>query len=282
MKKLFLSLTSVLLSLSLTACMMEESYPAADVDIDMAGAQRAVDVISEHDDIEAKGDYAEVKVSEGAAPAEEPAAIPTEQDEPEAMPTEQDESEPQQSVEEWECIAERPDDYEENSTVTTVSSPQPAVVTASTTSDETYNQPDTTSEEPADTAPANLNDPIPTMTYSSVNSAGEYEYMIQNNTQYEWGYGLEPFFDKYDEEQGVWLPVKPINEITVIEIYCILQPGGSSTYTLSIDQYYGDLSAGSYRVGLLMRNHETEMAEMVWYEFSVGIDESYWRVIECH
>ena len=179
---------------------------------------------------------------------------------------------PQQTVEEWkewECIAERPDGSGENGTVTTICSPPPAPA-------------DTASPEPANTTPANLNAPIPTMTYASVSSAGEYEYTVQNNTQYEWGYGLEPYFDKYDEEQGVWLPVEPITEITVIEIYCILQPGGSSTYTLPIDQYYGDLSAGSYRVGLLMRNHTTEMAEMVWYEFSVGIDESYRRDIECY
>ena len=196
-----------------------------------------------------------------------------------AAKTTETDPEPQQSVEEWEeweCIAERPYDYEENVTITTVSSPRPATEN---------NDPipaDTTSDDPVNTTPDNLNDSIPTMTYASVNSAGEYEYTVQNNTQYEWGYGLEPYFDKYDEEQGVWLPVEPITEITVIEIYCILQPGGSSTYTVPFDQYYGDLSAGEYRVGLLMRNHTTEMAEMVWYEFSVGIDESYWRIIECH
>ena len=199
-------------------------------------------------------------------------------DETAAVTTETD-PEPQQSVEdweEWECIAERPDEFEENAAA--VSSPQPASES---------NAPipaDSTSDDPVNTTPANLNALLPTMTYASVSSAGEYEYTVQNNTQYEWGYGLEPYFDKYDEEQGVWLPVEPTTEITVIEIYCILPSGGSSTYTLPIDQYYGDLSAGLYRVGLLMRNHTTEMAEMVWYEFNVGIDESYWRncVIECY
>lgn len=224
------------------------------------------------------GAGADVRQNEQQTPYSTDTAIISLSEDTAAETTETD-PEPQQSVEEWEeweCIAERPCDDEENVTITTVSSPRPAPEN---------NDPvpaDTTSDDPVNTTPANLNAPLPTMTYASVNSAGEYEYTVQNNTQYEWGYGLEPYFDKYDEEQGVWLPVEPITEITVIEIYCVLQPGGSSNYTLPIDQYYGDLSAGAYRVGLLMRNHKTEMAEMVWYEFSVGIDESYWRIIECN
>ena len=255
MKKLILSLTAILFALTLSACMAEE-YRSNDVDINMAGGRSAVDVIYEPNaaspcDVDINTDAAEPTTTDSEAP---------------------------QSVEEWEeweCIAERPDEFEENAAV---SPSQPAAEN---------NAPipaDTTSGDPVNTTPANLNALLPTMTYASVNSAGEYEYTVQNNTQYEWGYGLEPYFDKYDEEQGVWLPVEPMTEITVIEIYCILPSGGSSTYTLPIDQYYGDLSAGLYRVGLLMRNHTTEMAEMVWYEFNVGIDESYWRncVIECY
>ena len=162
-------------------------------------------------------------------------------------------------------------DDHEMSTVTTVSLPQAA--------SENNVLADTTSADPINITPASLNDTLPTMTLECFNAAGEYEYTIQNNTQHEWGYGLEPYFEKYDEEQGVWLPVEPINEITVIEIYCILPPGSSGTYGLPIDQYYGDLSAGSYRVGLLMSNHKTETSEMVWFEFNVGINECYWRNI---
>ena len=138
---------------------------------------------------------------------------------------------------------------------------------------------DANSAYPINITPTGLNAHLPTMTLECFNDAGEYEYTMQNNTPFEWGYGLEPYLDKYDYEQGVWLPVEPITEITVIEIYCMLPPGGSCTYCLPIDRYYGDLSAGSYRVGLLMRNHETETSEMVWFEFSIGIDESYWRNI---
>lgn len=174
----------------------------------------------------------------------------------------------QHTVEEWEewaCIAERPDDCSENGVVTTVCSLPAAAENSKPT------PADTTSHDPVNTTPTNLNDPLPTMTFSCFNAAGEYEYIIQNNTQHEWGYGLEPYFDKYDEEQGVWLPVEPITDITVIEIYCLLQPGGSSTYSLPIEAYYGDLSAGSYRVGLLMRNHETETAEMIWYDYNLEV-----------
>ena len=244
MKKLFLSFTAALLALTLAACSAEELTA-------FNGVQQDIDITFSAPVDNTAG-------AEAGKPVEEITV-----------------NEPETDIE-WQCVAERPEDYNENSTVTTVSSPQPAPEN---------NDPipaDTTSDDSVNTTPANLNDPIPTMTYASVNSAGDYEYTVQNNTQYEWGYGLEPYFDKYDEEQGVWLPVEPITEITVIEIYCILQPGGSSTYTLPIDQYYGDLSAGSYRVGLLMRNHKTEMSEMVWYEFNVGIDESYWRDIECY
>ena len=166
-------------------------------------------------------------------------------------------------------IAENTVNDHEMSTVTTTSSPQAA--------SENNIPADTASADPINITPANLSAPLPTMTLECFNDAGEYEYTIQNNTQYEWGYGLEPYFDKYDEEQGIWLPVEPITEITVIETYCILPPGGSGTYGLPIDKYYGDLSAGSYRVGLLMRNHTTETSEMIWFEFSVGVDESYWR-----
>lgn len=159
----------------------------------------------------------------------------------------------------------------DNETSATVSSPQAA--------SEDNVSADANSAYPINITPSGLNAPLPTMTLECFNDAGEYEYTIQNDTPFEWGYGLEPYFDKYDDEQGVWLPVEPITEIAVIEIYCMLPSGGSCTYCLPIDQYYGDLSAGSYRVGLLMRNHETETSEMVWFEFSIGIDESYWRNI---
>ena len=177
----------------------------------------------------------------------------------------------QQTAAEVLRVAESPDNCDENAVSTTVSSSD----AAPENSDPVLA--DTTSDDPVNTTPANLNDPLPTMTFSCFNAAGEYEYTIQNNTGYEWGYGLEPYFDKYDEEQGAWLPVQPITDITitVIEIYCILQPGGSSTYSLPIETYYGELSAGSYRVGLLMRNHETETAEMVWFEFGIDIIECY-------
>ena len=243
MKKLFLSFTAALLALTLAACATGE-LPAFN------GEQQDIDITP-------------------SAPTDR--AVDGEAEKPEI--TVNDPTAQQPNIE-WECVAENPDYYNEMSTVTTISLPQAA--------SENNVPADATSVDSINTTPAKLKDPLPTMTYASVNSAGEYEYTVQNNTQYEWGYGLEPYFDKYDEEQGVWLPVEPITEITVIKIYCILQPGGSSTYTLPIEQYYGDLSAGSYRVGLLMRNHQTEMAEMVWYEFSVGIDESYWRDIECH
>ena len=246
-KRIAYILTFIICAISLTGCAEETVISAG------AGA----DVRQNEQQISYSSDIAMISVPEDTA-----------------TETTETDPEPQQSVEEWaewECIAERPYDNEENVTITTVFSYQPATENNDPIPD------DTTSNDPVNTTPANLNDPIPTMTYARVNSAEEYEYTVKNNTQYEWGYGLEPYLDKYDEEQGVWLPVEPITEITVIEIYCILQPGGSSTYTLPFDQYYGDLSAGSYRVGLLMRNHTTEMAEMVWYEFSVGIDESYWR-----
>ena len=271
MKKLFLSFTATLLALSLAACAAEE-IPAFN------GEQRDIDItpvvlIDKTEGTEAEKPVADITVNDFEAGAEPEYAV------------------------------ERPKDGNENSTVTTVSSPQKAPenndpittsddsvystsTTVGTTSDDSVNNPPTpdgiTSDDSVNTTPANLNDPLPTMSFESYNASGDHVYTLQNNTECEWGYGLEPFFDKYDEEQGVWLPVEPITEITVIEIYCILMPGGSSTYTLPLEQYYGDLSAGSYRVGLLMRNHETEMAEMVWYEFSVGIDESYWRVIECY
>lgn len=259
MKKLFLSFTATLLALTLSACAAEEipAFNEGQQDIDITPSAP----IDKTEGTEAEKNVAVITVNDHEVDTE------------------------------WECVAERPDDYNEKSTVTTISSPQEVpenndpIPVDKTSDNHENNAPtpaDTTSDDTVNTTPANLNDPLPTMTYASVNSAGEYEYTVQNNTQYEWGYGLEPYFDKYDEEQGVWLPVEPITEISVIEIYCVLQPGGSSTYTLPIDQYYGDLSAGAYRVGLLMRNHTTEMAEMVWYEFSVGIDESYWRDIECY
>ena len=222
MKKLILSFTSVLLSIALSACMTEELRSAAD--IDMPAAQHGIDII----DPNANTADPDVKACDGAIAAEEPSAIPSEQEIP---------------------------------TVTTVSS----------TNDNQYDPPNNTAADPINTTPTNLNDPIPIMTFSG----GAYDFIIQNNTQYEWGYGLKPYFDKYDEEKGVWLPVQPITDFAVIEIYCLIQPGGSSTYSLPIESYYGSLSAGSYRVGLLMRNHETETAEMIWYEFGVEVIECY-------
>lgn len=147
----------------------------------------------------------------------------------------------------WECIAERP--YNENETLTA---------------------------DPENTAPADLNASAPTMSLETVNhETDQHEFLVENNTQYEWGYGLEPHFEKYDEEQDLWLPVEPITDITYIEIYCLLQPGGTTTYTLPIEQYYGKLPTGMYRAGLLMRNQTTEATEMVWGEFGVAIIECY-------
>ena len=242
MKKLILSLTATLLSLTLAACAADETPPFND-------EQQDIDIIL-------------TAPTEGAADAEadKPAAGITVND-----PT------AQQPSGDWEHVSESTDHHNEMSTVTTVSSPQAA--------SENNVPADAASADPIAAVPANLNDPLPTMNFEGFNASGDHEYVIQNNTPYEWGYGLEPYFDKYDDEQGVWLPVEPITEIAVIEIYCMLPSGGSCTYCLPIDQYYGDLSAGSYRVGLLMRNHETETSEMVWFEFSIGIDESYWRNI---
>lgn len=156
--------------------------------------------------------------------------------------------------EEWECIAERP--YDENETATDASTS------------------DSAPADPVNTAPADLNDTLPTLTLTDCTN-GTAEFSVQNNTQYEWGYGLEPYFDKYDDEQGAWLPVEPITDITVIEIYCMLQPGGTAVWTLPVEQYYGELSAGMYRAGLLMRNQSTETSEMIWGGLSVGLIECY-------
>lgn len=252
MKKLILSFTAALLALTLAACAAEEipAFNEGQQDIDITPS-------------------ATTDKTEGAQDDNSVAEITA--------------NDPEVGVER-EYVAEISDDDNEKSTVTTVSLPQEAPVSnvpipVDKTSDiYDNNDPisvDTTSDDTVDTTPANLNDSLPTMTFEGFNASRDHEYAIQNNTPYEWGYGLEPYFDKYDEEQGVWLPVEPITEITVIEIYCILQPGGSSTYTLPLEQYYGALSAGSYRVGLLMRNHETEMAEMVWYEFGIDVIECY-------
>ena len=105
-------------------------------------------------------------------------------------------------------------------------------------------------------------DDVPTITLTEY-ANGTAEFAIQNNTEYEWGYGLEPYFHKYNEEKGVWLSVDPITDIAVPEIYCILQLGGSSTYTLPIEQYYGDIPDGLYRAGLIMRK-QTEECEAEW------------------
>ena len=164
-----------------------------------------------------------------------------------------------QSVEEWECIAERPDDYDENGTVTAVSSPK--VISDPVPAD-------TTSEEAVNTTPVDLNNALPIMTLTEYTD-GIAQFAIQNDTSCEWGYGLEPFFHKFNEDEGAWFDVKPITDITYIEIYCILQPGGSGTYSLPIEEYYGELPDGQYRAGLLMRNHETETAELITCELHV-------------
>lgn len=213
MKKLFLSLTAVLLSLTLAACAAEE-MPS------LRGG---------HQDNAASPLDGEVNTVEAEITVSDPEA-------------------PQSDGEwgEWECIAERP--YNENETATDIS--------------------------PSD--PAYLNATAPTMMLATVNHETEqYEFSVENSTQYEWGYGLEPYFEKYDEEQELWLPVDPITEITYIEIYCLLQPGNTTTYTLPIEQYYGKLPTGMYRTGLLMRNQTTEATEMIWGEFGIGIIECY-------
>lgn len=225
MKKLFLSLTSILLTLTFAACTTEEPPLSA-------GAQNDISHSGVPDKPEADeptADGADAKINEANPSAEYPVEMPSEQ--------------------------------EDGVTDTTVC----------TSPENTNNQGD----DPANTTPANLNDPLPTMTLNGFNSAGDHEFTIQNNTQHEWGYGLEPYFEKYNEEQGVWLPVEPIADVAYIEIYCLLQPGGVTTYTLPIESFYGDLSAGSYRVGLLMRNHETQIAEMIWCEFGVEVIECY-------
>ena len=156
--------------------------------------------------------------------------------------------------EEWVCVTERP--YDENETATDVSTSDPAPA------------------DPVNTAPADLNEPLPTLTLTDCTN-GTAEFSVQNNTQYEWGYGLEPYFDKYDYEQGVWLPVDPITDIAYIEIYCLLQPGDTTTYTIPVQQYYGELPTGIYRAGLHMRNQSTETSEMIWGGLSIGIIECY-------
>lgn len=236
MKKLYLSLSLILLSLTFAACTTEEAPLSA-------GAQNGGSYSGVPDKAEANepaADGTDAKISEANPSAEYPVEMPSEQEDAAADT----------------IVFTSPDN-------TSNQGDDPANTTPANLND------------PANTIPANLNDPIPTMTHTGFNAAGDHEFTIQNNTQYEWGYGLEPYFEKYNEEQGVWLPVEPIADVSYIEIYCMVQPGGSSTYYLPIEEYYGELSAGSYRAGLLMRNHETQTAEMIWCEFGVEVIECY-------
>lgn len=226
MKKLVLSLTAILLTLSLAACATEElpalkggnhQAEAAPLDGD-AGADVAVITVTDPEAPQSDGDWKE-----------------------------------------WECIAERPYDDETAAEVSTS---------------------DSTPADPINTAPADLNDSLPTLTLIGFTN-GTAEFSVQNNTQYEWGYDLKPYFHKYNEDNGVWLDVEPVTEIWVNDVYCILQPGGSSTYTLPIERYYGKLPDGQYRAGLIMKK-ETELceAELILCELHF-IDGEIARVIAC-
>lgn len=116
------------------------------------------------------------------------------------------------------------------------------------------------------TTPAVFNEPLPVMVAKELtNEHASFE--IHNNTQINYGYGLQPYFQKLSDD-GLWLDVEPVEAIAVIDIWCELPSGGMNVFDLPIKEYYGELSDGQYRAGAMVISEDSN-AEVIWYEFSV-------------
>lgn len=96
------------------------------------------------------------------------------------------------------------------------------------------------------------------------NSLIQLEYV--NNSSINWGFGLEPYFQKITD--GEWTDVPPITDIEIPEIWAELPAdGGQNSQTLKLSEWYGDLPDGHYRAGVKLSGEAGE--QMLWYEFEI-------------
>ena len=92
------------------------------------------------------------------------------------------------------------------------------------------------------------------------------ELKIINNSSSDWGFGLEPYFQRLTD--GEWTDVPLITDIAIPEICCMLPAGGGyNTKVMEISEWYGTLSEGNYRAGVKLSGEAGE--QMLWYEFEI-------------
>lgn len=92
------------------------------------------------------------------------------------------------------------------------------------------------------------------------------ELKMVNNTDTNWGYGLEPYLQCITN--GEWTDVAPVTDIDIPEIWAELPAkGGQNSQTLKLSEWYGDLPDGHYRAGVKLSGEAGE--QMLWYEFEV-------------
>ena len=89
---------------------------------------------------------------------------------------------------------------------------------------------------------------------------------LVNNSKINWGFGLEPYFQRI--ANGEWTNVPPITDINIPEIWAELPAnGGQNSQTLKLSEWYGELPDGRYRVGVKLSGEAGE--QMLWYVFEI-------------
>ena len=91
---------------------------------------------------------------------------------------------------------------------------------------------------------------------------------IENPTENEAGYGADWFLERYDEILG-FQPVQPKEPIAFVDIWYILYPNKTSTFTVNLTYYGENIQPGRYRVTATSVAMDSVGGGTLYAEFSI-------------
>lgn len=99
---------------------------------------------------------------------------------------------------------------------------------------------------------------------------GSIDFEIINNTENDYFYGLS--FDLEHFKDGEWIKISPLEDMTVIEIAMLLPAGTSNTFNAPIEEYFGELLSGTYRVVLNLSGESGNITVYGEFGHSIIVD----------
>lgn len=96
---------------------------------------------------------------------------------------------------------------------------------------------------------------------------GSLDFKIINDTENDYFYGYG--FDLEQLRDGQWTKIEPLEDMAVIEIAVLLPAGTSNTFNAPIEEYFGELPSGTYRIVLNLSGESGNIT--VYGEFGKSI-----------